>query len=179
MPELLGDPALKTLLGDRELQDPSPLGARLPERRGLLDVLADEREHGVGRRISQIGAHGLDIGGLPTAFASLVRVPPPVDILDDDQARVAEKASCVAERDGALTGRVQRARHIDRLCGEMPAEPRKRRLDFGAVAACQQVHRLVGNISHRIPSLTVSADSKLTPIGLDDDTAVEVCSVDD
>ena len=115
LPELLGDPALKAPLGNGELQDLPRLRARFPERRRLLDVLADESEDGVRRRIRQIGVHCLDVGGFPAALAPLVGVPSAVDVLDDDQSRVTEEAPGVAERDRPFAGGVQRAGDVDRF----------------------------------------------------------------
>ena len=98
------------------------LRARLPERRGRLQLLGDEREHGRRRRAREVVRRRVDVRRLPAALAPSLAVLAPVDVADDDQSRVAEQAARVAQADGLLARRVERADRLDRLRLEVARE---------------------------------------------------------
>ena len=98
--ELLRHPGNATSLRDVEEQQVADLRACLGERRVLLHLEPDQGEHGIGRRRPEVRGDRLDVRCLPTARRrTLLVLLRPVDVCDDDESRIAEKAAGVAERD--------------------------------------------------------------------------------
>ena len=140
LPEALGDPGDPASLGDVVEQQVAALRARLRDRRVLLHLEPDEREHGVGRGRRQVGGDRLDVGSLPAAGRRAARSSfCAVDVGHDDEPRVAEQAARVAERDDVGPARLERRDDLDRLGHEARPQALHRRLDLRPVAARDQV----------------------------------------
>ena len=124
----LGDAAFRNVVDE----DVARLRARLPERRVLLELGGDEREHGVGSGAREVRRDRLDVGGLPA-----------LDVLDDDEpAAAAEQAQRVARRDGVVTAGLERGEELDAVLADPVAQPPERALDLRPVAAGDQVDGL-------------------------------------
>ena len=140
--ETLGDPVGDVALGHREGQNVAGLGARLRQRRVLLQLLGNECQHGAGSRRSEVLLDRLHIGGLPAVRKASVGVPPAIDALDHHEPGVAEQTADVAQRRGVRAGHLLRRDELDSLGLEVAPEARERGLDLGAIAAGEQVDRL-------------------------------------
>ena len=159
------------------------LGARLSERRVLLHLLADERQHGRRSRCARYSTTAAIVGGLPPAGQPSVRSATPVDVLDDDESSVPEQAARVAERDrvGGASPRARRRarRPRARSAGEAGRVPSHLR----SVAAGDQVDGLELDVRHAPAYPPGGAGSESAPlgghrkplaVGLDDDAAVDI-----
>ena len=140
--EALGDPVGDVALRHLEGQNVAGLGARLRQRRVLLQLLGNECQHGAGSRRGEVLLDRLHVGDLPAARETAVGVPPAVDALDHDEPRVAEQAADVAQRRGVRAGHLLSRDELDCLWLEVAAEARERSLDLGAIAAGEQVDGL-------------------------------------
>ena len=147
--ELLRNPARQALLHDLVRQHLARLCAGPRQRRVLLQLLGDEREHRSGRRGREVGLDRLHVGDLPAVREPFVRVPAAVDALDDDEPGVAEEAADVAERGRVFSRHLLRRDQLHSLGLEVAPEPSERRLDLRAVAPGEQVDGLqVGRLGH-------------------------------
>ena len=106
------DPFGHTALRHVVDEDVPGLRARFRERRVLLQLRGDEREHGVRRGAREVRGDRLDVGGLP-AF----------DLFDDHEpAATAEQAERVARRDGVVAAGVVRGEQLDGVLADPVAE---------------------------------------------------------
>ena len=72
-------------LRDLEGEHLAGLRARLRQRRVLLQLLGDERQHRAGRRRGEVRLDRLHVGDLPAVREPALGVPAAVDALDDDE----------------------------------------------------------------------------------------------
>ena len=152
LPEALGNPGDPAALGDVVDQQVAGLRTRLRDRSVLLDLEPDEREHGVGRGRCEVGRDGFDVCSLPAARRGAARILLlTVDVRDDDEARVAEQAAGVAERDDVGSARLERRSDLDGLGHEARPQALHRSLDLRPIAARDQVRGLErGPFAHPI-----------------------------
>src|SRR5262249_55731246 len=127
--ELLGDPARQATLRDVPLEYLAAFRDRLDERCLGLELVRDQRQHGLGGGALEVAGDRLSIGCLPR-----------MDAVDDDEtAAVAEEAERVARRDRVLARGRLREQVLDRLLAEAVAQTAERPGDLRAVAAGQKV----------------------------------------
>ena len=101
-----------------------------------------------GAGLARYAADRVDVGRLPAALAPSLGLPRPVDVLDDDEPRVAEQAPRVAERDGASPD-VSSA--LDSSIASGAKCPRRRASAvsiFGRSLPRDQVDGLLGSVGH-------------------------------
>ena len=141
--EPLGHPRDATSLGDLEEQEVTDPRTRLGDRGVLLQLEADQGEHGVRRRCSEVRDACFDVRRLPAADRrAILFLPAPVDVRDEHEPGVTEQASRVTERDDVRTGCLERRDDLDRLVEEPGAEASNGVLDLGSIAARDQICRL-------------------------------------
>ena len=164
--EAVGDPLVDVALRDLVREHLPRLRARLRQRRVLLQLLGDEREHRAGRRGGEVRLDRLHVGDLPAVREPALGVAAAVDALDDDEPGVAEEAADVAERGRLLSRYLLRRDQLHGLGLEVAAEPAERRLDLRAVAPGEQVDGLqVGRLGHASPYSTDRPDTASTRKG--------------
>ena len=141
-------------------------------------LLRDEREHGAGRRLPEVGLDRPDVLGLPA-----------LDVLDDDEpsALAGKETERVAGGDRVLSRRRLGGERLDGLGAEARAQAPKREADLRPVAAGQEVDGLERLLAHRAEhsgrsgtSSMVSAPSarRSASVGLDRDAAVAIGAVE-
>ncbi len=148
--ESLGDPGHAPALRDVVQQQIAALRTGFGDRRVLLDLHPDQREHRLGCRRGKVRRDRFDVCRLPSAGRRpVVFLLATVDVGDEDEARVTEKAAGVTEVDNVLARDLERGDDLDRLVDESGAEPLNRMLDLGSVAPRDEVRGLQrGPVAH-------------------------------
>ncbi len=178
--EALGHPAHHLLLRDLPDEHVTDLGARLRERRVLLDLLPHEAEHRPGCRSPQIVDDRLDIGRLPATRQAVEVAAAPVDPGYEDESLAREERARVAGRDdvGARDTVLARDEPLDGAGVESRAKAPERDLDLRPVVARDEIDGLELGYGHRRHprrcDLAFRAHGERTAVRLHDDPPVQV-----
>src|SRR5262249_6605364 len=130
--ELLCDPLGESPLRDVVDEDLAGLAAGLRKSRILLQLLTNEREHGVGRRRGEVFGDRLDVGGFPA-----------LHVRDDDEALAGTKqAGRVTCCDRVGTSSVEGREELGRFVAYAVAQSADRALNLRTVTAEDQVDGL-------------------------------------